>query len=70
MLTYFMYLELRRCRFTGWKTHSEGEGKRGSRRDISRERLYERKEKTHPVEMKDHLVCREEMKRMVYRKKR
>lgn len=47
MLTYFMYLELRRYRFTGWKTRREGEGKRQQERYLMRERLYEREEKTH-----------------------
>ena len=67
-----MYLEIRRCRFTGWEIHREGEGKRDSRRDISWERDYmrEKKKLIYPVEMKDHLVYREEMNRMVYRKKR
>lgn len=67
-----MYLEIRRCRFTGWEIHGEGEGKRDSRRDISWERDYmrEKKKLIYPVEMKDHLVYREEMNRMVYRKKR
>lgn len=72
MLTYFMYLELRRCRFTGWKTRREGEGKRGSRRGILWERdfMREKKKVIYSIEMKDHSVCREEMNRMVYRKKR
>lgn len=43
-----MYLEIRRCRFTGWEIHGERRGKeRQQERYLMRERLYERKEKTH-----------------------
>lgn len=67
-----MYLEIRRRRFTGWEIHGEGEGKRDSRSDISQETdfMREKKKLIHPVETRDHLVYREEMHRMVHRKKR